>query len=70
MRFDFLETFLLGEKSDIEWPFKELKFDWVNRVTASNSDRLLVVVINYWKVEDSWPTSGEWVTNSQRWGIR
>jgi hypothetical protein len=47
MRFDFLKSFLLGEKSDIERPFEELKFDGLNRVAVSNSDRLLGVVINY-----------------------
>jgi hypothetical protein len=41
MRFDFLESFLLGEKSDISWPFEKMKFDGLNRVAVSNSDRLL-----------------------------
>ena len=47
MRFDFFESFLLGENSDIEWPFEKMKFDGLNPVAVSNSDRLLGVVINY-----------------------
>jgi hypothetical protein len=47
MRFDLLETFLLCKNSDIERPFEEMKFDGLNAVAVSNSERLLGVVTNY-----------------------